>query len=45
MCKDEMLKNREEYEAFVEMEEAGSYEKYCEKVGSTAEWGRARGRC
>ena len=39
MCKDEMLKNREEYEAFVEMEEAGSYEKYCEKVGSTAEWG------
>ena len=38
-----MLKNREEYEAFVEMEEAGSYEKYCEKVESTAEVGRARG--
>ena len=39
MCANEMLKNREEYEAFVEVEEAGSFEKYCEKVESTAEWG------
>jgi len=39
VCKEEMLKNREEYEAFVEVEEAGSYEAYCEKVESTAEWG------
>ena len=43
MCANEMLKNREEYEAFVEVEEAGSFEKYCEKGGIDGGVGWPRG--
>ena len=41
ICAKEMLENRSEYEAFVEVGEEGDggFDTYCEKVKASAEWG------